>query len=151
MGFYSVRGLTGTAPYQTCLASLWNPHTTKRIKVLEIGMSLTIIPGGVTYFVLQRISARGTPGATITPDIQQGFTRDKAPLSGTILDMAPYSVQPTYETGASLGWQNVYIPAYGLIYPMPHGIIIPHGAGLAIYNPALSGFPISIIWFCWEE
>lgn len=156
MGFYSVRGRTTdyTGIGDDCVAALWNPHATKRIRVLEAGICLTIIPDNYfPSFALSRITARGTPGATITPAIQQSFGRRAAPVSGALLDLALYSVLPTREVGNNLVWQIPIIAAYGFIYPVPRGIEIPPAAGLAISQiaPSYGAIPISEVWFCWEE
>lgn len=153
LGIYSVRGRTAAtaATADHGVATLWNPHSTKRIRVLEFGLCCTAAPSAGASIYLRRASARGTPGSTVTPAIQHAHGRDIAPPSGALLDLATYSVQPTFETGGFMGWVFAAVAASGLIYPIPRGIEVPPGAGLSMVTAAAVAIPISEVWFQWEE
>lgn len=153
MGFYSVRGRAANyAAYaDDCIAALWNPHATKRLKVLEVGINAASASG--VGLSLRRTTTRGTPGETVTPAIQQSFGRRAAPVSGAVLDLAYPSLAelPTYEVGYFWVWKAPLIAAHGIILPIPRGIEIPPSAGLAIVDISGLLWSVSEVWFCWEE
>lgn len=156
MGFYSVRGRTtaSMAPVSDSpLAVLWNPHATKRLRVIEVGMSFVGTSPGPSKVYIRRTTTRGTPGATVTPDIQQSFHRTAAPVSGTILDLAVYTVDPTFEGGANgLSWVSPANVSWIIIYSMPEGMEISPGNGLALVDIGETRtIPVAEVWFCWEE
>ena len=92
-GRYSVGGRGGpTAASVHFVGALWNPHATKSIFLVIASSSKTV---GTQALNMHRISARGTPGSTVTPDIDNDLDGLLAPISGAVLDLAPYSVQPT--------------------------------------------------------
>lgn len=129
--------------------ALWNPSTTKSIYVYEIHLVKTI--GTADNHALVRITARGTPGSTVTPDADNHDAGQVVPQSGALLDLAAYSVQPTL---ASPNLHTFNLPAVvgaGLIWTFPNGLRIPNAGGLAIITPqAVVGQP-SDITFVWSE
>lgn len=153
MSVFSVRGRTAatTATLDHTVAQLWNPHTTSRIAVLEFGLCCTAGPAAGASIYLRRTTSTGTAGSTVTPAIQQGFQRDCVPQSGCLLYLAAFTVQPGFETYGFMGWVFANVAASGLIYPIPRGIEIPPGTGLAIVTAAAIAIPISEVWFQWEE
>jgi len=90
-------------------------------------------PGAGFNVRFRRITARGTAGSTVTPDIDNHSIRGIAPPSGSVLDLAAFTVQPTLD-GSDLGLGYVFAAAQGsgLVYPIPGGIEIPGGTGLAM-------------------
>lgn len=151
---YTVRGRTvaSAATADHGIAALWNPHGTQRIKVLQFAYVAAAAPGAGAGFNLQRITARGTPGSTVTPGISNHSTRGIAPPSGALLDLATYSVQPTPDTvDMGLGWVLAAVAASGVIYNIPGGIVIPPGAGLALLNNAAIAVPAGDVSFVWLE
>lgn len=153
MSYFSVRGRTAatTAAAGLAVAALWNPHATSRISVVEFGLCCTVAPAAGASILLQRLSARGTPGSTITPAIQQGFQRDCTPQSGALLDLAIWTGVPTIEAAGFMGWVFAAVAASGIIYPIPRGIELPPGTGLCIVTAAAILIPASEVWFQWEE
>lgn len=153
---YSVRGRSAAtaATADHVIAAMWNPHATQRIKII----SFLLFKQGATgtagdSFRFRRISARGTAGSTVTPDIDHHSAAAVAPVSGVLLDLAAYSVQPTLVATSDIppGWTAPAVQGAGIVYPFPGGIIVPPGAGLAISQVAATAWPISEIGFSWLE
>jgi len=153
MSDFSVRGLTAataaTADHAIC--ALWNPDSLKRIKVFEMGIFKTAVGTAADSLYVARITARGTAGSTVTPDVDNAWDADDIPASGALLDLAAYPVQPTLGTPRMWGWVASAIAAAGVIWPTPRGISIPPGTGLALCQRAATIWPVSEVYFCWEE
>lgn len=149
---YSVGGRTAAtaATANHVGAGLWNPHASKAIKLRELWVFKTVATAD--NHGLRRITARGTPGSTVTPDITTAFDTPRiAPQSGTLLDLAAYTVQPTL-TGVLLARAN--LPASigaGFIWVFAEPIIIPPGEGLAIITPEAVILQPSDVTFVWDE
>lgn len=150
---YTVRGrnaaTAGTADH--AVWAMWNGHSTQRIKVISFSMfAQSGAPAAGWSVRLRRITARGTPGSTVTPGIQNHSTRGIAPPSGVVLDLAAYSVQPTLDSSdIAPGYTFAAVQASGIVYPIPGGVEIPPGAGLAcIQVPATASvaFEIAVSW-----
>jgi len=151
---YTVRGRTvATATtVDTAAAALWNPHATQRIRVIQFALCAAAAPATGASLKLRRISARGTPGSTVTPGIANHSLRALDRPSGALLDLALYTAQPTFEAGdLGLGWILAAVAAAGVIYPIPGGIEIPPGAGLCITTGAGIAIPASDVVFVWLE
>ena len=103
-------------------------------------------------FRLKRSTARGTPGSTVTPDIDNHSERAIAPVSGALLDLAAFTVQPTL-AAAELGpdVQPGNSAEAGFTYDIPGGIVIPPGTGLVVAIITGAAFPASGIGFIWQE
>ena len=150
---YSVRGRSAAtaATADHAVWGFWNPHSTQRIKLIAFSMfAQSAAPAAGWSGRLRRITARGTAGATVTPGISNHSTRGVAPVSGVLLDLAAYSVQPTLDTvDTVLGYTFANSQGSGLVYPIPGGLEIGPGAGVAfIQVPATAGaaFEISASW-----
>ena len=152
-GVYSVRGRTvaTAATLDHGVATLWNPHATQRLVVYEVGLCAAAAPAAGASFYLRRATARGTAGSTVTPGIQHNFARGVVPPSGALLDLATYTVQPTFEAAGFMGWVLAAVAASGIIVPIPRGIEVPPGAGLSIVTAAGVAIPASEVWFGWQE
>lgn len=127
---------------------VWNPSSTKRIRLLEIGISCFAAPGAGAGFVLRRSTARGTAGSTVTPSAEHSYQRDAAPDSGWLLDLAAFSAQPTLASGElGPGWVFAAVTASGIVYPIPGGNLeIPPGTGIVVANRAAIAFPTAEVW-----
>jgi hypothetical protein len=150
---YRVNGLTAAtvATDAHAVCALWNPHATQRIKVVEISLVALVAPGAGAGVELRRITTRGTAGSTVTPAIQQHDARGIAPPSGALLDLAAYTVQPTLEAGGLWAWILGAVIGSGFIYPMPLGLVIPPGSGVALINRAAIVVPSSEVTYVWQE
>ncbi len=149
---YTVRGRSGVTvgTVNHAIAQFWNPHATQRIKVVQFGVFKTSAGGSADSFRLKRSTARGTAGSTVTPDIDNHSERAVAPVSGALLDLAAFSVQPTL-AAAELGPDCLpgNFPGACLLYDI--GIVIPPGTGLVIAQIASAVYPVSGISFIWTE
>ncbi|MGH2690734.1 MAG: hypothetical protein ACRDKW_18285 [Actinomycetota bacterium] len=136
MSRYSVAGRSAdtAATANHVAAQLWNPSAIKALEVVEI---LVVQVGAtVSNHSLQRSTARGTAGSTVTPDIDNDYSRALAPPSGVLLDLAAFSVQPTLAgpdafranapaaAGVGFGWS---------FYSKPYEV--PPGTGVCILTP----------------
>lgn len=150
---YRVSGLTGAtaATDAHALAGLWNPHSTQRIRVVEISCVEVTAPGAASGIEIRRNTARGTPASTVTPLIQNHDGRALAPPSGALLDIGAYSVQPTLETIALWTWIFGAVIGSGFIYPIPLGLVIPPSSGIVLVNRAAIAVPASEVTFVWQE
>ena len=148
---YSVSGrnaATGASVDQAG-AVLWNASAIKVIYCREIsGFTSSAVAWALQ---LIRTSTRGTPGSTVTPDIDNNRDRLLAPQSTCVLDLGLFSSAPTVQgpamarthLGAVIG------SAFGWIFDPP--IAIPAGTGLAIANVPATASPTVDWTFVWEE
>ena len=118
------------------IASVWNPHATKRIWLHELSIFAAAAPGAGSGFELRRITTKGTPTATITPDADNSHEDATAPVSGWVLDLGPFTAgQPTLQTPPFFGFVFAAVAASGIILPLRR-IGIPPGTGIALVNRA---------------
>lgn len=150
---YSVNGRNAAtaATADHAVWSFWNPHATQRIKVVSFGVFGNTAPAAGWAGRLRRITARGTAGSTVTPVITAHSTRGAAPVSGALLDLAAFSVQPTLDTAPdqSLRFTFAAVAGSGIVYPIPGGIELGPLAGIAfIQVPAVASvaFDIFVSW-----
>lgn len=136
-------------------AALWNAATAYRLAVWEIAICASgAAPAAGCTILIQRISARGTAGSTVTPNIASDANRTLAPISGALLDLATYTVQPTVDAptnGALYRWGLAAVQGSGVIIPFSTPIYVPAGAGLAIIVGAAVAIPASDVTFTWSE
>lgn len=146
------RSAATAATANHAVTALWNPHATQRVRVAQIQMVAKGTPGAGEAYYMQRISARGTPGSTITPAITNHSRHCLAPPSGLLMDLSAYSVQPTL-TGNIIGTRWVFPAVVGsaIILPFPRGIEIGPGAGLAVVHLDNTAAPEFDITWDWEE
>ncbi len=153
---YTVRGRTvaAGATADLAIAQLWNPHASQIIRVLFVAFSVAAAPANVQSLRVQRTSARGTPGSSVTPGREADSNYGGAPPSGAILDLAAFTVQPTY-VGTSIGLLGYSgVPVAGLYVDIDFGsgIDIPAGMGLAIATcEDASNWQKSEVTFAWKE
>src|SRR5688572_6389078 len=150
---YSVRGRTvataGTAEHG--IAQLWNPHASQRLTVYEVAIFCAVANTANAGFHIRRSTVRGTPGSTVTPTIVHDHRRQAAPVSGALLDLAAFSVQPTMEALSLYGFQSAAVSGSGIILPFPRGVEVPPGAGLVLANNAAIIWVASDVTIAWEE
>ena len=127
------KGAATAATADHAIAGIWNPSTSKRIKVLEVHAFL--ITAVAVEVVLRRTTARGTAGSTITPTSVNEMEQIANPPSGFLLDLAAFTVQPTL-AGTTNDLHGAQIPAAigaGIMWVMSgEGLEIPAGAGIAL-------------------
>ncbi len=151
---YAVAGRSGTptAVANAPVAVLWNPHAAKAIKVREVYYWKTAITL-VAQLALVRISTRGTPGSTITPDADNDFERLVAPISGAVLDLAQFSVLPTAQEPYLERWRFNDTPiGSGVVIVFANSpVIVPAGTGLAIVLTFATATDPADVAFVWDE
>jgi len=143
---YIVRGRTvaTAATIDHAIFSIWNPHATQRIKLIQWSIFKEGVGTAADGVRFRRISARGTAGSTVTPTIEHHSERAIAPPSGFLLDLAAFSAQPTLIAGElGIGWVAAAIAAGGGVFAIPGGIIIGPGTGLACLQTKATIWPIS--------
>lgn len=149
---YSVRGRNSAtaATADHAVAALWNPHATQRIMVVQWQLFCQTAPGAGLAYRFRRITTRGTPGSTVTPDRNNHSIYGVAPPSGALLDLGAYSVQPT-EAGEFAG---SYVPAAiiasGIVLNLGN-IEVPPGTGLALVQVAATASPVFEHVPSWRE
>jgi len=154
MGLHRVSGTTAAtaATDQHAIAGVWNPHSTKRVWILEASLVAFAAPGAGAGFVLRRTSARGTAGSSVTSAAVHSLeSPGTASQSGFILDLATYSVQPTITSGDLDAWVYAAVAASGLLKPYPEGIEVGPGTGVVLVNRAAIIFPTSEVSFLVRE
>jgi hypothetical protein len=148
LGRYGLGATSGTtaATANHCLGSFWNPHATKGVYLVLFTFSKT---AQIVNLYAERISARGTPGSTVTPDIDNDFDRLLAPVSGAVLDLAAFSVQPTRSGPSSMRFVSQNNPGPTIEwYFGEDGLLIPAGTGLGVFTETAlaSSGSLSAIW-----
>jgi hypothetical protein len=127
-------------------AVLWNASTTKQIYVLELSIEN---PGTIVATIaIQRTSTKGTPGSTVTPDIDNDRDRAVAPVSSVVLDLADFTVLPTFQGPR---WSRTNLAtnggALGIVFSVP--VAVPQNTGLMV--EAVSGLATIETTWTWEE
>ena len=151
---YSVGGRMNaatTAATDDVAFQLWNPSTTKTIYCQEVHYAKTAATADGEKLI--RSSARGaTPGATLTPDIDNDYNRAIAPVSACVLETANFATEPTLQ-GPALAQTN--LPAAigaGFLWVFGgDGIAIPQSTGLCVASPTAVIIQIADGTFVWEE
>lgn len=131
-------------------AALWNPSANVQLSVFEVHWFKTAAVAD--NIALARITTRGTAGSSIVVNANNNFGRNKsAPLSGAILDLAAYTVQPTV---ADRNFYRNNLPAAigaGVAYVFRREWVIAPGEGLAILTPVAVALQVGDVSFYWEE
>lgn len=111
--------------------ALWNPSSTITLAVL----ATELLSGAAANInaELHRITARGTPASTVTPDADNHFDRLIAPTSGALLDLADYSANATIDASVIRRARTPAVIGSGLMAAWPENrpLLIPPGTGLA--------------------
>lgn len=130
--------------------SIWNPHSTVRVRLAEIHLCVQgAAPTAGASLQLRRISARGTATSTVTPIIENDIQRAQAPTPGLLLDLA-YSAQPTLVTSPALWqWSFAAVVSSGVIVPIE--ISIPPGTGLTLATVGATVHPATDVSIGWRE
>jgi hypothetical protein len=151
---YAVAGIAGAAGANPIpVAVLWNPATsTRSLYIVSSIVSTSEAAGGAVFTTMRRVSSRGTPGSTVTPDADNAFDRSAAPPSGALLDLATYSVTPTTPTPNTDLVYNTFDKRGGDIIEVRwkgRGLRVPVGTGMSwCLNPsgAANAWQITFVW-----
>jgi hypothetical protein len=155
MSLYYISGISGAVGgvADRAMGALWNPSSTKRIVVLEVCsfyQTGTAITSPYQVYIA-RISARGSPSATVTPTAANDSEGLHVPTSGAVLDVTYTTTWPTVAASPYLITPMIYLGnhAQGFCYPVPRGIIVLPGTGLAVVQAnadTSSGHTTSFVW-----
>lgn len=145
---YYIDGLGGpivTAGADETLGSIWNPSSTRRIVVLQAALLMRDFDIPPNSLYVCRTSARGVAASTVTPDADNAEDGVSAPASGFLVDMAEFSTQPTLLLPACYGPFTfptgvTGAEGSGFALPLPNGIVIAPGQGMAIVERQASSF-----------
>lgn len=132
------------------VAVLWNPSSAVEMWLKE--MHLANATAASAQVRIARITARGTAGSTVTPDIDNEYARGATAPSGAVLDLATYSGQPTVD-GSALGqWFTAATIGAGKAWSFgSKGLLIPPGAGIGFVNQAAVATAAVDVEFAWSE
>lgn len=153
---YSVANRTGTtaATENHAILNIWNPATTKVVRLVEIEWIKTAAVAD--NFALIKTSTAGTPAATITPTASSDWSIDpQAPASGLLCHLGPFSAQPSLVGANHLRRTNlpgsIGVGFLWLFDKTP--LDIGPGAGVAVIVPANINIAIQAGDFTviWEE
>lgn len=145
------RSAATAATANHAVAAIWNPSSSLRIRVTELSfVAQGAAPTAGNSLQVRRITARGTAGSTLTPTIANDTDRIVAPVSGVVVDLAAYTVQPTLDTGVAM-WQWNLAAVIGSGVVLPFEVTIPPGAGLAIAQIAATVTPALDVSCCVTE
>lgn len=160
MGMFSIRGFStiggaagGTLFFVLC--NLWNPDSTARIRLHEMGFSRTGISVG-SQITVTRTTTRGT-GQTQTPDADSAWTVDDVPNSGAEFVIGNFTANPTLADPPLAGSAIPVVTGSGgapyVFTPVAGELWIPPGTGVAITMLALVGNtpPVTEVYAVWEE
>jgi hypothetical protein len=150
MSFHPTGGRTvATVSAGHVVATLWNPHATARLYLQFIELCTT--GAAVQAFALQRATARGTPGSTITPNADNAYDRDVTNVAGALLDLSAYSVQPTLATAVMWRWNLPNVAGSGFMKQFPgRGIGIPPTTGISLVG-ITAAVPIADVNVLFED
>jgi hypothetical protein len=123
---------------------IWNPSTSKRIKVLQIHFS-KITAGAADEPVIRRSTARGaTPATTTTPTSVMEYEQIAAPPSSFVCEFGAFGTQPTFAAGHLHGFIVPAAVGSGLMWVFDdNGIEIPAASGLCVVTGIALAFPAS--------
>ena len=127
------------------IVQIWNLSSTRTIALFQLSCVFqAAAPLAGAGFVTRRSTARGTAASTITPTAEHHHRREAAPDSAFVIDLGPFSVQPTLAAGElDPMWVFAAVQASGVIIPIPRGLEIPPGTGLVFVNMAAVIFAAS--------
>lgn len=143
------RSAATAATLRHVAAALWNPSAAKRIRVHGVYVAITVATA--SNLAIARTTTRGTPGSTVTPDIDNEGERAAAPPSGFLLDLAAFTVQPTVDASDMERWPLAAAIGSGVMIPFRKPKEIPAGGGLALITPVAVIFQPADITFDVED
>ncbi len=137
-GLYYVKALSvATAGAgNEAVIEIWNPSSVRSIELLELAMVGSLSQNAGVDITTRRISAKGTAGTTVTPAAAHHAKGTAAPYSGFLI-YTGFSVEPTLVAGIlHPSWATGSGRASGVLFPLPFGIEIPAGQGMAFVQVA---------------
>lgn len=143
---------TGVAANE-CVCNFWNPSSTQSVWVAEVFHGLTANAGTLDPTRFCRTTTAGTtPSSTVTPDVDNDFERETAPVSGVLLHLGDFLTEPVLATPELF---RLNFPITGVVHTMqwvfPAGIRVGPGTGLAFATTGSVGRQaVDIAFRFWE-
>lgn len=136
-GFGNNVGTVMSSAANQPFCALWNNAGTRRIRVTAVALFMADFISAISNsLVLRRSTTRGNPESTITPASAENDTT--APPSGAALDMGVYTpISPLVSAkimACPFSPSGSGVEGSGFWFPIPRGIVVPAGKGLAISN-----------------
>ena len=149
-------GVSGAAPSGAVEphSALWNPSADIPLFLVYVCCA---VPGGTAaQIILCRITTRGTPGSTVTPDADNDFDRELAPPSGAEVNLADFTVAPTVGSDLDRWFTTAGGGSVDRWFGQPDSsragtkaIEVPPGTGLSL--SVQSGAVITEDTWMWDE
>lgn len=141
-----------TAAANDVAVHIWNPSSTKGIYVKEIHFIKQGAATADSECLVRTTTAGTTPGATVTPDIDNDANRAVAPVSGALLYTANFATEPTVASPALMQTNLPAAIGAGFIWVFSgDGIFVPQGTGLGVASPVATIIQIADFSFVWTE
>lgn len=146
---YAVAGrCTALAASGDCIGQLWNPSGGEAITVhrVEVWIQAT-----ASNTALDTFSTAGTtPGATVTPDLDNDFHRTNAPSSSPVLYLGNFATEPVSMAIPDLMKMNSGAPGSPVIYDLSMApVTVPPGSGLGVVLTSATA-TVADITIYWE-
>jgi len=140
----TIKNAASAATIDLAQLQIWNPSTTKRIKVLQIHLA-KVTAGAADEPVLRRSTGRGaTPGTTVTPTSVMEYEQIAAPPSAFVLESGAFGTQPTFAAGHLHGFILPAAIGSGMMWVFDdNGIEVPSASGLCVVTGIALAFPAS--------
>jgi hypothetical protein len=141
--------VAGVNTANTVLANLKSPST-NRLRVLEVGVFLSVAPTTAPDLVLARMNAVGTGTITATAN---GAHDSAEPNSAGSLETAWATTRPTFLTTYLRRSGLPLTVGAGIIWTFAQPLLIPISAGLCLANILASGATLGNFtgYFNWDE
>lgn len=129
--------IVSAATANHCLAQIWNPHATRSIWVNGVAWFHTVATAD--FAALGISSARGaTPNNVVTPDADNDYTQEAAPITGWVLEMGTFGTQPTIAVPRLAGNPQGAAIGAGMFFPLgedERGFRVKAGFGMVLFTP----------------
>lgn len=142
------RGAGGASETVACL---WNPHGSLAFRVFWVSFVYATVPAAVVSWGLQRATTRGTPAATLTPDLDSHNGRRAGPPSGALLDLGDYSTNATLDASVLARCMTPIPRSTGHDWFFAQPIVVPGGTGLALNQITANAMTNVDVTFGWME
>lgn len=140
----SIKNAASAATAGLVLIQIWNPSTSKRIKVLQIHTA-KVTAGAADEPVIRRSTAIGaTFATTVTPTSVYEYEQIAAPPSAFVIHGALITTPPTLAAGELHGFVISGAIGAGMMWVFDdNGIEVPASSGLCVVTGTALAYPAS--------
>lgn len=139
------QGIPNTTTANDVAVNVWNPHATRRIRLLEFALYLGDFDATANWHAFfNRTSARGTPVATLTPNTANDRDNASSPPSGFVVDVGFTAGGSPAKTGGGIAMAELKPTSSatdvgaGFQTTFAHELWIPPGSGIGLAFPFAS-------------